>query len=83
MNALREEKLRALGVLDDGPPSTQPGSGGETPLVRVFFFDSFSSHLRQVLSLLTFFVTNSLICRVLHNLPSIPYFHRHHSPGRL
>jgi hypothetical protein len=35
VTALREEKLRALGViLDDGPP-TQPGSigGGDTPLV--------------------------------------------------
>jgi hypothetical protein len=37
VTALREEKLRALGVILDDGPSTQPGSvigGGDTPLVR-------------------------------------------------
>lgn len=39
VEALREEKLRALGVLlDDEPTSAVSGGRGQTPLVREFLY---------------------------------------------
>jgi len=39
VEALREEKLRALGVLlDDEPSSAASGGRGQTPLVRKFLY---------------------------------------------